>query len=153
LFLDHLRGEPNADQRLSYTWKIVGHPAVSRTIRRHLFSSLRPSELRVRAKAVSLATAANWATSFALGFSVPPLFRSIRFLLFGFNTGAFFHVCFMPETKQRTLEEMDEVSEHGEPLWKPFTSGGDTNKLDKLARDIELGICRVGIDSNLGRRR
>ncbi|KAK9233762.1 general substrate transporter [Lipomyces kononenkoae] len=157
-------GKPNADPNEPFTWQIVNHPAVSHTILActYLFvatfaiswgpvSWIYPPEvipLRVRAKGVSLATAANWATNFALGLSVPPLFRSIRwalFFLFGvFNVGAFFNVLFvMPETKQRTLEEMDEIFEHGDPLWKSFTIRGDANKLDKLARDIELGVCRV----------
>ncbi|KAK9249721.1 general substrate transporter [Lipomyces tetrasporus] len=157
-------GEPNTVQSQPYTWKIVGHPAASRTILACTYlavatfsvawgpvSWIYPPEvvpLRVRATGVSLATAANWATNLALGFSVPPLFRSIRWRMFFivgfFNICAFFHVLFfMPETKQRTLEEMDEIFEHGDPLWKSFTSRGDVNKLDKLARDIELGICRV----------
>ncbi|KAK9350342.1 general substrate transporter [Lipomyces doorenjongii] len=133
-------GEPNSVANEPYTLVIVGHAAVSRTILACCYlavatfalawgpiSWIYPPEVvpvRVRAKSVALATAANWAANFALGFAVPPLLRSISwrmFILFGsFNIAAFIHVLFaLPETKQRTLEEMDEIFEHGEPLWKP----------------------------------
>ncbi|KAK9261067.1 hypothetical protein V1519DRAFT_474517 [Lipomyces tetrasporus] len=163
-------GEPNPDLTQPYTWVIIGHLAVSRTILACSclavgtfavawgpVSWIYPPEvvpLRVRAKSVSIATASNWATNFALGFAVPSLLRSIRwgmFFLFGFfNIAAFIHVLFtMPETKQRTLEEMDEIFEHGEPLWKSFTGMGVTDKLDKLAMDIEMGILVVHRSGNV----
>ncbi|KAK9248732.1 general substrate transporter [Lipomyces tetrasporus] len=154
-------GEPNPVANEPYTWVIHDNPAVSRTILATSYlavgtfavawapiSWIYPPEvapLRVRAKSVSLATAANWATNFALGFAVPPLLRSMKwgmFFLFAlFNIAAFIHVLVaVPETKQRTLEEMDEIFEHGKPLWKSFTGIRDTNKLDRLAREIELGL-------------
>ncbi|KAK9428242.1 general substrate transporter [Lipomyces doorenjongii] len=152
-------GEPNPVLNEPETWIVVGHSAVSRTILAcsYLFvatfavswapiSWLYPPEIapvRVRAKSVAVAAATNWAANFALGFGVPPLLRSISwrmFFVFGaFCIAAFIHVLLaVPETKQRTIEEMDEIFEHGEPLWKTFRAMGETDRLDKLARDIEL---------------
>ncbi|KAK9482236.1 hypothetical protein V1527DRAFT_476991 [Lipomyces starkeyi] len=94
----------------------------------------------VKSKSVAVAAATNWAKNFVLGFGAPPLLRSISWRMFfgGFNIAAFIHVlCALPETKQRTLEEMDDIFEHGEPLWKRFRVKGETDGLDKLARDIE----------------
>ena len=45
-----------------------------------------------------------------------------------------------PETKGKTLEEMDEVFDRGIPAWK--TSGGGS-RLDQLQRDIEKGELKV----------
>ncbi|KAK9490478.1 general substrate transporter [Lipomyces doorenjongii] len=157
-------GEPNPVRNQPYTWILVDHPAATRAIQSccYLFIGafgatwgpvgwMYPPEIvpiRIRAKSVSLATACNWATNLVLGISVPPLLRSISwrmFFIFGsFNIMAFIHVLFAaPETKQRTLEEMDEIFEHGGPLWKSFLNKGDTNILDKLADDIEMGILRI----------
>ncbi|KAK9358861.1 general substrate transporter [Lipomyces starkeyi] len=152
-------GEPNPILNQPYTWIIIGHPAVSNTILAscYLFGAtfavswgpvswIYPPEVvpvRVRAKSVSLALASNWASNFLLGFSVPPLLRAISWRMFfifgGFNIAAFIHVWLAaPETKQRTLEEMDEIFEHGQPLWKTFRNKWDTNRLDILAEDIEM---------------
>ncbi|KAK9312316.1 general substrate transporter [Lipomyces starkeyi] len=152
-------GEPNPVVNEPVTWIVVGHSAASRSIVAcsYLFvatfavswapiSWLLPPEIspvRVRAKTVAAAAAANWAANFALGFGVPPLLRSISWRLFflfaAFNIAAFINVLFsVPETKQRTLEEMDEIFEHGEPLWKTFRAKGETDRLDKLAKEIEL---------------
>ncbi|KAK9234226.1 general substrate transporter [Lipomyces kononenkoae] len=142
-------GQPNPVTNQPYTWIIVGHRAASGTILAWWapISWLYPTEVapvRVRAKSVALATAANWAANFALGFAVPPMLRSISwrmFFIFGsFNIAAFIHVLFaLPDTKQRTLEEMDEIFEHGQPLWKTFVAKGGTDRLDKLAKEIEMG--------------
>ncbi|KAK9428197.1 general substrate transporter [Lipomyces doorenjongii] len=153
---------PLADQ--PYTWIVVGHPIASRSILACTYlavatfamswgpvSWIYPPEivpLRIRAKSVSLATAGNWATNFALGLSVPSLLRSIRWRLFfafaSFNIGAFIHVLIgAPETKRRTLEELDEIFEYGESLWKSFYGRPESNKLDLLARDIEIGVLTI----------
>ncbi|KAK9482552.1 general substrate transporter [Lipomyces starkeyi] len=156
-------GEPTSDPNQPFTWVIVDHPAVSRTILACSYLSLStfalswgpvswmyPPEiipLRIRAKSVSLATASNWAVNFALGFAVPSLLRSTRwriFFIFGcFNIAAFIHVLVAaPEMKQRTLEEMDEVFEYREPLWKTFTGGRVSSRLEELAKDIEMSQLR-----------
>jgi MFS family permease len=74
--------------------------------------------MRVRAKAVSLATATNWIFNFALAYAVPPMLNSIAYrtyFIFGtFNFAACIHVFFMyPETKGRSLEELDDVFNQG----------------------------------------
>ncbi|KAG8991138.1 hypothetical protein FRB93_002918 [Tulasnella sp. JGI-2019a] len=87
-----------------------------------------PSEIfpmRVRAKAISLSTASNWVFNFALAYAVPPGLASISFNVYFIfatcNVLAFFHVLFMyPETKGRTLEEVEEVFAVGHTFqaWK-----------------------------------
>ncbi|KAK9357708.1 general substrate transporter [Lipomyces starkeyi] len=83
--------------------------------------------LRIRAITVSLALMCRWTINFAVGFAIPPLFRVTTwgvFVMFGvFNVVSSGLVFFAaPETKQRTLEEMDEIFEHGQPVWKSFWS-------------------------------
>ncbi|KAK9241700.1 general substrate transporter [Lipomyces tetrasporus] len=153
-------GEPNPIPDQPYTWIIRGNPAASHCIQASLYLAsasfamswgpiewMYPPEiipLRIRAKAVSLSTATNWAINFALAMSMPPLLRSIRwrvFVIFGsFNIAGFLYVWFLvPETKQRTLEEMDEIFEHEEPPWRSFKGGRYTGRLDALAKDIAQG--------------
>lgn len=86
--------------------------------------------LRVRGKAVALATSSNWLFNFALGYFVPPAFENIKwktYLLFGvFCTAMFIHVFFMfPETAGKTLEEIEGIFTDpsgpkyiGTPAWK-----------------------------------
>ncbi|KAF9004361.1 general substrate transporter [Cyathus striatus] len=81
--------------------------------------------LKVRGKAVSLATAANWTFNTALAFAVPPGLNSIAFktyFIFGtFNFAAFLHIFFMyPETVGRSLEEVEEIFKQGHTFtaWK-----------------------------------
>lgn len=86
--------------------------------------------LRVRGKAVSLATSANWAFNTALGLFVPVAFATIRwqtYIVFGvFLTAMWIHVFFMfPETAGKTLEEIEQIFEDpngipyiGTPAWK-----------------------------------
>ncbi len=45
-----------------------------------------------------------------------------------------------PETRGKTLEEMDEVFDSGIPAWKPVPKG---SRLDQLAKDIEAGNLKV----------
>jgi len=45
-----------------------------------------------------------------------------------------------PETKGKTLEEMDEVFESGLPAWKSLPKG---SRLDQLEKDIEAGNLKV----------
>ncbi|KAK9244438.1 general substrate transporter [Lipomyces tetrasporus] len=157
-------GEPNPIASQPYTWIIIGHPTATRCILACSYLAVAtfalswgpvgwiyPPEivpLRIRAKSVAVATSANWATNFVLALSVPLLLRSIQWRVFfifaSFNIGAFIHVYFRaPETTRRTLEELDEVFEHGEPPWKSFFGRQESNTLDVLAKDIELGAVKV----------
>ncbi|KAJ3476770.1 hypothetical protein NLI96_g10930 [Meripilus lineatus] len=81
--------------------------------------------MRVRAKAVSVATATNWLFNFALAFAVPPGLSTIAYktyFIFGtFNFAACIHIFFcFPETAGRTLEEVEEVFSKGHifTAWK-----------------------------------
>jgi MFS family permease len=104
-----------------------------------------PSEifpLKIRAKAVSLATASNWLWNCILAYAVPPLLSSISwkmYMIFAtFNGMALIHMFLCaPETKGRTLEEMDEVFDSGIPAWK--TAGPIVSRLDRIQNDIEAG--------------
>ena len=112
--------------------------------------------LRVRGKAVALATSANWAFNFALGYFVPPAFVNIQwrtYLLFGvFCICMFIHVFFVfPETAGKTLEEVESMFTDpngpkyiGTPAWKTKVStmrvamqekGDVENPGDRNARD------------------
>ena len=58
-----------------------------------------------------------------------------------FNGAAFIHMFLTaPETKGKTLEEMDDVFDSGLPAWKPVTKG---SRLDQLQRDIEAGDLKI----------
>ncbi|KIJ14585.1 L-arabinose isomerase [Paxillus involutus ATCC 200175] len=74
--------------------------------------------MKVRAKAVSIATATNWLFNFALAWAVPPALSSIAwktyFVFAAFNFAAAIHFTFcFPETAQHTLEEIEEVFSQG----------------------------------------
>lgn len=122
-------------------WVIQGHGGVTRAIivLTYFFvcsfavtwgpcSWTYPAEIfpiRARGKAVSVTTSANWAFNFALAYFVPPALRNIKyrtyFLFAAMCSGAFIHVFFcFPETKGRTLEEMEEVfaAGHHFTAWK-----------------------------------
>jgi sugar porter (SP) family MFS transporter len=107
-----------------------------------------PAEIfpsKIRAKAVSLATASNWFWNCVLAFAVPPLLWNINwkmYMLFAtFNALALIHVFLAaPETKGRTLEEMNEVFDSGLPAWRSRPSA---SRLDTLAHEIEIGNIRV----------
>ncbi|KAJ7249944.1 general substrate transporter [Mycena rebaudengoi] len=94
-----------------------------------------PAELfptKVRGKAVSLATSANWAFNFALAWAVPPGLSNIAYktyFIFGtFNLAAFLHVFFMyPETVGRTLEEVEEIFQQGH-VFSPWKIGREVGK-------------------------
>ncbi|KAK3689080.1 general substrate transporter [Podospora appendiculata] len=88
--------------------------------------------LRLRGKAVALATSANWAFNFALAYFVPVAFTNISwgtYVIFAtFCAAMFLHVFFMfPETANKPLEEVDQIFDDtkpgaikyiGTPAWK-----------------------------------
>ncbi|KAK9341965.1 hypothetical protein V1522DRAFT_461133 [Lipomyces starkeyi] len=128
-------GEKNPAANEPYTWIIVGRPGISGFVQASMYlfvlsyalswgpvSWIYPPEIMpqlVRAKGVALATATNWAFNAAMGVAVPPLWRAITWRLF-------------------IISEMDGVFEHGEPLWRSFGKGANCDRLDTLAREIEL---------------
>lgn len=79
--------------------------------------------LRIRSKAMSVATAANWIWGFLISFFTPFITSAIHFyygfvfsgcLLFSF----FYVYFFVVETKGLTLEEVDELYAQGIAPWK-----------------------------------
>lgn len=155
------RPNPGTDHKLDAISWVVENPAVSKWVVAcsYLFVSTfaitwgptswtYPSEIfpsKVRAKAVSLATASNWAFNCALALGVPPLIWRINWKIYmvfaGFNAMAFIHMFISaPETKGKSLEEMSEVFESGRPAWRSVPKG---SRLDDLQRDIEDGTVKV----------
>ncbi|RPD55059.1 general substrate transporter [Lentinus tigrinus ALCF2SS1-7] len=130
-------GEVDGDR----VWVITGHDGITKAVIVFSYffvcsfaitmgpvSWTYPAEIfpmRVRAKAVSVSTAANWVFNFALAWAVPPGLSNIAwktYFIFGtFNFAAFIHIFFMfPETAGRTLEEIEEVFAQGHifTAWK-----------------------------------
>ncbi|KAK9357113.1 general substrate transporter [Lipomyces starkeyi] len=129
-------GEHNPVLNQPYTSLVVGHETVTRLIQAFCYLAIAAFNLswapipwiysaeivplRIRVKAVSLALVCRWTINFAVGFAMLPLFRATTwgiFIMFGLlNLGGSSLIFFAaPETKQRTLEEMDEIFEHGQP--------------------------------------
>ncbi|KAF2099934.1 MFS sugar transporter-like protein [Rhizodiscina lignyota] len=153
------------------TWQLINKPAQGKAVIAvsYIFvaafatswgpiSWTYPAEIypsRIRAKAVSLATASCWAWNTALAFAVPPLLSSINwkmYMIFGaFNGAAFIHMFLTaPETKGRTLEEMDEVFDTGIPAWRSNKALGGS-RLDELERQIEEKQVTVEIPVVVGK--
>lgn len=63
-------------------------------------------------------------------------------MIFGtFNACALIHMFLTaPETKGKTLEEMDEVFDSGLPAWKAVPKG---SRLDQIQKDIEAGNLKI----------
>lgn len=153
---------PRTDPSLNdISWVLIGNKSASQAVVAcsYLFvasfattwgptSWTYPAEIfpsKVRAKAVSLATASNWAWNCALAFAVPPLLWSINwkmYMIFAtFNGLALIHMFLTaPETKGKTLEEMDEVFDSGRPAWRSVPKG---SRLDELQKEIESGNIKI----------
>ncbi|EPQ50344.1 general substrate transporter [Gloeophyllum trabeum ATCC 11539] len=145
------------------TWVITGHDAATKGIIVCSYlcvcsfaisigpvSWTYPAEifpLRVRAKAVSISTATNWAFNFALAWAVPPGLSNIAYKTY-FIFGAFdfaacihFFFCF-PETAGRSLEEVEEIFAQGHAFtaWKIGRDVGKKTVEDakKQVKELEL---------------
>jgi len=124
----HYAGPKGVENVPEASWSISGPPSKAVIACTYLFvasyaptwgpvSWIYPPELyplRVRGKAVALATSANWAFNFALGYFVPPSFVNIQwktYLIFGvFNLAMLAHVFIaFPETAGKTLEEVEDM--------------------------------------------
>ena len=91
--------------------------------------------LSMRAKGVSLGGSANWLNNFAVGISTSPFIANTQFgafIFFGIITliGVFYVWFLVPETKGKTLEEMDEL----------FGEAGFAEADEKLKNAIEHEI-------------
>ncbi|KAI1762857.1 general substrate transporter [Hypoxylon sp. FL1150] len=112
--------------------------------------------LRVRGKAVALATSANWAFNFALAYFVPPAFANITwqvYVLFAvFCFCMFWHVYFLfPETANKTLEDVAAIFEDsgpgsikhiGIPAWKTHND----RSIIKLERNLVSSEEKIGVE-------
>lgn len=161
--LEGIYGQPYSGP-LPISWQIPpDHPEISKVVVAFAYLTVctyattwgpvswtYPSEVfpnKIRAKAVSLSTATNWAWNCALAFGVPPLLMSINwrmFVLFGtFNFCAFITMFFVaPETKGVPLEEMDEIFAKGRRPWKKYDR---VHRVDILAEDIKAGKLKISM--------
>ncbi|CCC70795.1 hypothetical protein NCAS_0F03110 [Naumovozyma castellii] len=116
------------------TWAPIAYVVISETF-----------PLRVKSKAMSVATAANWLWGFLIGFFTPFITGAINFyygyVFMGCMVFAYFYVFFfVPETKGLTLEEVNDMYSEGVVPWKsaswvpPSRRGADYN-IDELAHD------------------
>lgn len=70
--------------------------------------------LSIRAKGTSISASSNWMNNFAVAFLTPPMLSGINWGTFIFFSAwcliaVLFVIFFLPETKGKTLEEMDVV--------------------------------------------
>lgn len=148
------------------SWSVSGHPGKAVIACSYMFvASYAPSwgpvswiyppelyPLRVRGKAVALATSANWAFNFALGYFVPPAFENIQwktYIVFGvFCVSMFVHVFFMfPETAGKPLEEVEAMFTDpngpkyiGTPAWKTSVDFRASKELEAGRRSGVLDV-------------
>ncbi|KAL1997629.1 hypothetical protein VTN02DRAFT_1234 [Thermoascus thermophilus] len=110
-----------------------------------LISEIYP--LSMRAKGVSIGGSSNWLNNFAVGISTSPFLHASdygAFIFFGCITtiGAIYVYFLVPETKGRTLEEMDEL----------FGSTGmaaeDARLKERIEREIGL-LALLGEDDHV----
>ncbi|KAL9940622.1 hypothetical protein V8E36_000110 [Tilletia maclaganii] len=150
---DPAKGDPD-----SVRWKVEGPASKAIIACSYLFvasyaptvgpvSWIYPPELwnnRLRNKAVSLATAANWIFNFSLSYFVPPSFKNIQwksYLIFGVfcvTMTIHFFLAF-PETRRLSLEEVDELFESGRPAWRTRSMTEEV-RVEKAAAQIEAGV-------------
>ena len=104
-----------------------------------------------RAKGSSVSTATNWAFNFALAMFVPSSFKNINwrtYIIFGaFSVALTVQTFFMfPETRGKTLEEIDQMWAENIPAWKtgnyipqlPVVEDEEGNKLGLLGNTHHL---------------
>ncbi|KAI2624056.1 high-affinity glucose transporter [Xylaria nigripes] len=109
--------------------------------------------LRIRGKAVALATSGNWAFNFALAYFTPIAFANISwrtYVLFAVFCAAMFVHCFFlfPETANKPLEEVAAIFEDdgpesikyiGTPAWKTRNDRQIALQLEHDMMDPEVG--------------
>ncbi|AET37554.1 sugar porter family MFS transporter Ecym_1319 [Eremothecium cymbalariae DBVPG len=94
------------------TWAPIAYVIVAETF-----------PLRIKSKAMAIATAANWIWGFLIGFFTPFITTAIKFyygyVFMGSLIFSFFYIFFfVPETKGLTLEEVEEMWQEGVLPWK-----------------------------------
>jgi len=92
--------------------------------------------ISIRAKGTSIGASANWMNNFIIAFVVPPMLAHLKwgtYIFFSVWTvlgGAFIYFC-VPETKGKTLEEMDMV-------FGSHTSSEDMEEMGKVQERLGL---------------
>lgn len=76
--------------------------------------------LSIRAKGTAIGASSNWMNNFIIAFITPPMLSNITFGTYLFFCvwcllGGVYVFFFLPETKGKTLEEMDRVFGYGAP--------------------------------------
>jgi len=99
-----------------------------------LISEIFP--LSTRAKGTAIGATSNWANTIAVAYSVPPMIKNIGFgtyILFACINALsiIFMYFFVPETKGKTLEEMDRV-------FGSHTSREETAMLAEIQKEVGL---------------
>ncbi|KAI1081077.1 general substrate transporter [Whalleya microplaca] len=112
--------------------------------------------LRVRGKAVALATSGNWAFNFALAYFVPPAFANITwqtYVMFAvFCFAMFFHVLFLfPETANKTLEEVAATFEDDGPgsikwIGRPAWTTHNDRSIIRIERNLVSSEEKIGLE-------
>ncbi|KAJ5188903.1 Major facilitator superfamily domain general substrate transporter [Penicillium cf. griseofulvum] len=100
--------------------------------------------LSMRAKGVSIGGSSNWLNNFAVGTATSPFLQKSNFGAFIFfgciTTIAVVYVIFLvPETKGRTLEEMDEL------FGSVGLAAADTGRKERIEREVGL-LALVGAE-------
>ena len=103
----------------------------------------------IRSKTTSVGVGVNWIGNFALTFFTPPAFQNIQwrtFIIFGaFNVTSLIHVfLFFQETKNKTLEEMDEV--FAQSIWafkNKHTQSRLVEDVEQAAKDIDGAVAEI----------
>ncbi|OBT88479.1 hypothetical protein VE02_03500 [Pseudogymnoascus sp. 03VT05] len=111
-----------------------------------LISEIFP--LSIRAKGTAIGASSNWMNNFIVAFIVPPMIRGIGWGMYLFFAvwlfiGTFFVYFFVPETKNKTLEEMDivfgsTVAAHDQELMAGIREEVGLNQLFSAATGHQL---------------
>ncbi|KAJ5652778.1 hypothetical protein N7507_010204 [Penicillium longicatenatum] len=102
--------------------------------------------LSMRAKGVSIGGSSNWLNNFAVATATSPFVKASTlgtFIFFGCVTtiGIFYVIFFVPETRGRTLEEMDEL------FGSTGMAAADAERKHRIEREIGL-LALVGVESS-----
>ncbi|GKZ21086.1 hypothetical protein AbraIFM66951_002481 [Aspergillus brasiliensis] len=104
--------------------------------------------LSIRAKGTSISASSNWMNNFIVAFITPPMLSSISwgtyifFCVWCVTGGLFILFCF-PETKGKTLEEMDVV-------FGSTTSSEDMAALGQIQEQLGLTAILQGVNGGKG---
>ncbi|KAL3484537.1 general substrate transporter [Aspergillus germanicus] len=105
-------------------------------------AEIAPQDLRVHLAAVGTAT--HWLFNFVIAEITPVAFTTIRYRYYivyaviGFNAAVLVYF-FFPETKGRSLEEMDSLFSHPETWWR-VTSYARTSRCPVLEENMKESV-------------